>query len=46
MKHQIAPGLNLSKFNSKDKNGLLIAVTEKKTKDDIDALVDLIKKYS
>ncbi len=46
LSHCIAPGVPLQRFNAKDKNGLLIAITEKKTKDDIDLLVDLIKKYA
>lgn len=46
VKHSLAPGVALQRFNSEDKNGLLIAITEKKTKDDIDLLVDLIKKYA
>lgn len=46
LKHDVAPGLALERVNPEDKNGLLIAITEKKTKDDIDQLVDLIKKYS
>ncbi|MES2614885.1 MAG: aminomethyl-transferring glycine dehydrogenase subunit GcvPA [Bdellovibrionota bacterium] len=46
VKHSLAPGVSLQKFDPQDKNGLLVAITEKKTKDDIDLLVDLIKKYS
>jgi glycine cleavage system pyridoxal-binding protein P len=45
VENQLAPGLALSRFNAQDKSGLLIAVTEKKTKDDIDFLVDLLKKF-
>lgn len=45
IEHGVAPGVALSRFNQQDKTGLLIAVTEKKTKDDIDFLVDLIKKF-
>lgn len=46
LKHNVAPGVALQRFNEQDKTGLLIAITEKKTKDDIDLLVDLIKKYA
>lgn len=47
VQNNLAPGVSLDKFNSAsaDKNSLLISVTEKKTKEDIDLLVDLIKKY-
>jgi glycine dehydrogenase subunit 1 len=38
--HYIAPGVALSRFNSADTNGLLVAITEKKSKEDIDLLVD------
>lgn len=40
----VAPGVALSQFNGTDKTGLLIAVTERKTKEDIDHLAHLIKK--
>ncbi len=46
LKHEVAPGVPLKRFQQSDKNGLLIAITEQKTKDDIDLLVDLIKKYA
>jgi glycine dehydrogenase subunit 1 len=39
----IAPGLPLSRFFSDDTTGLLVAVTETKTREDIDALVALVK---
>lgn len=45
IQNNIAPGIPLQRFFNEDKNSLLIAVTEKKTKDDIDQLVNLIKKY-
>ena len=45
LQNNIAPGIPLQRFYKEDKNSLLIAVTEKKTKDEIDQLVDLIKKY-
>ena len=38
------PGLPLSRFNSSDKTGLLMCVTEKHSKDDIDHLFDLVQK--
>ncbi len=40
----VMPGVPLSRFNSKDKTGLLISITETKSKDDIDQLCDLLKK--
>ncbi len=40
----IAPGLPLSRFFSEDKSGLLVCVTETKTREDIDALAALLKK--
>jgi glycine dehydrogenase subunit 1 len=43
--HGVAPGLSLNHFYPADKSGILIATTEKKTKDDLDFLVDLVKKY-
>ena len=45
VQNNLAPGVSLQNFNLEDKNSLLIAVTEKKTKEDIDLLVELIKKY-
>ncbi|WGL61284.1 aminomethyl-transferring glycine dehydrogenase subunit GcvPA [Pigmentibacter sp. JX0631] len=45
LQNKLAPGIPLQRFYKEDKNSLLIAVTEKKTKDEIDQLVDLIKKY-
>jgi len=42
--HNYMPGLPLSRFNADDKNGLLISITEKKSKEDIDQLCDLIQK--
>jgi glycine dehydrogenase subunit 1 len=39
----MAPGLVLQRFVPSDKTGLLVAVTEKKSKDDIDLLCSLIK---
>jgi glycine dehydrogenase subunit 1 len=44
--HSVAPGLSLEHFNSNDTQGLLVSITEKKSKDDIDLLADLIKKYA
>lgn len=41
----VAPGIALSRFSPEDKTGLLVTVTEKKTKDDIDQLVDLLKQF-
>ena len=45
VKEGIAPGIPLSKFFPEEKNGLLINVTEKKSKDDLDLLCDLFKKF-
>lgn len=39
------PGVSLERFYPEDKNGLLVAVTEKKTRDEIDKLVDIFKKF-
>ena len=46
LKHDVAPGIALKQFYPDDETGLLIAITEQKTKEDVDLLVDLIKKYS
>lgn len=46
IENKIAPGVPLNQFNLKDKNGLIICITEKKSKDEIDQLVEMIKKYS
>lgn len=43
LNHNLMPGLPLSRFDVADKNGLLIAVTERKSRDDIDRLCDLIR---
>lgn len=43
IKQNVMPGLPLSRFYSSDANGLLIAVTERKSCDDIDQLCDLIQ---
>lgn len=40
----VAPGVALSQFDNTDTTGLLIAITERKTKEDIDHLAHLIKK--
>jgi glycine dehydrogenase subunit 1 len=40
-----APGVSLQRFFPDDKNGLLIAVTEKKSREDIDLFVDLLKRF-
>jgi glycine dehydrogenase subunit 1 len=40
----IAPGLPLSRFFAQDQSGLLVCVTETKTREDIDALAALLKK--
>jgi glycine dehydrogenase subunit 1 len=45
VENNVAPGVPLQRFFSEDKNGLLIAVTEKKSRDDIDAFVDLLKRF-
>jgi len=42
---EMMPGLNISRFLPNHK-GLLIAVTEKRTKDEMDALVSFLQKYS
>ena len=39
-KSNIVPGIDLGKFDRKRKNQLLIAVTEKKTRADIEALAE------
>lgn len=39
----MAPGVPLSRFWSEDKTGLLVNVTEKKTRDDLDALVEIFQ---
>jgi glycine dehydrogenase subunit 1 len=41
----VAPGLSLERFFPEDKYGLLVCVTEKKTRGEIDFLVDLLKKF-
>lgn len=38
-KHDIIPGIPLSKFHSADENLLLVAVTEKKSKSELDAYI-------
>lgn len=45
VENNVAPGVPLQKFFSEDKNGLLVAVTEKKSSEDIDAFVDLLKRF-
>lgn len=45
IENDIAPGLPLQKFRNEDKNGLLVAITEKKSREDIDALVSLLKRF-
>jgi glycine dehydrogenase subunit 1 len=45
VKQGIAPGVSLSRFNSKDQSGLLVCVTELKSKDDIDALVQSVQSF-
>lgn len=42
VEQNIMPGLPLSRFNPNDKTGLLISVTEKKSKEDIDRLCELL----
>lgn len=39
----IAPGVALSRFDSTDTTGLLVCVTEKKSRDDIDHLAQLLR---
>jgi glycine dehydrogenase subunit 1 len=39
----VAPGVPLSRFNTADSTGLLICVTEKKSRDDIDHLAQLLR---
>jgi glycine dehydrogenase subunit 1 len=39
----VAPGVPLSRFFAHDKTGLLVCVTETKTREDIDALAALVK---
>ena len=41
----ILPGLNIGRFLT-DRKGLLIAVTEKRTKEELDSLVAFLSKYS
>jgi glycine dehydrogenase subunit 1 len=45
VENNVAPGVPLQRFFSEDKNGLLVAVTEKKSREDIDAFVDLLKRF-
>jgi glycine dehydrogenase subunit 1 len=45
VKNNVMPGLPLSRFDSSDAHGLLIAITERKSRDDIDHLCELIKKF-
>jgi glycine dehydrogenase subunit 1 len=42
----VAPGVALSRFNSNDSHGLLVCVTEKKTRDDIDHLAQLVRELA
>ena len=39
----VAPGVALSRFDYADQNGLLVCVTEKKTREDIDHLAQLLR---
>jgi len=39
----VAPGVALSRFDSNDNTGLLVCVTEKKSRDDIDHLAQLLR---
>lgn len=45
VENNVAPGVSLQRFFPEDKNGLLIAVTEKKSREDIDVFVDLLKRF-
>ncbi|APJ04933.1 aminomethyl-transferring glycine dehydrogenase subunit GcvPA [Silvanigrella aquatica] len=45
IENNVAPGVSLQRFFSEDKNGLLIAITEKKSREDIDILCDLLKRF-
>ena len=46
LKSGIAPGVALSRFNASDRAGLLVCVTELKSKDDIDALAQSVQSWS
>jgi glycine dehydrogenase subunit 1 len=45
VENNLAPGVSLQRFFPDDKNGLLIAVTEKKSREDIDLFVNLLKRF-
>lgn len=42
----VAPGVVLSRFDSTDSTGLLVCVTEKKSRDDIDHLAQLVRELA
>lgn len=42
----IAPGVALSRFDASDKTGLLVCVTEKKSREDIDHLAQLVRELA
>lgn len=44
--HNVAPGVALSRFQPNDDRGLLVAITEKKSRKDIDFLAELVQKYA
>jgi len=44
-KYMIIAGIPLSRFNKEDRKGLLIAVTEKRSKQDMNLLVDALKEW-
>jgi len=42
----VAPGVALSRFDGKDTTGLLVCVTEKKSREDIDTLAQLLRELA
>ncbi|KAB8031025.1 aminomethyl-transferring glycine dehydrogenase subunit GcvPA [Fluviispira multicolorata] len=45
VQNDIAPGVSLQRFYSEDKTGILVAVTEKKSRDELDKYVELLKRF-